>query len=423
MLAFTFPGQGSQRPGMGSAWSNEASYEIVTEASDLTGRDLGWLLTEATAEDLRRTENAQLATFLTSLVVLDAIERTGLSPTWCAGHSLGEYTALVAAGFLTLEDGLQLVSVRGQAMQEASEHRPGTMAALVGIDDAGADVACRRADDEVWVANYNAPGQVAIAGTAEAIAKATAIAKELGARKALALQVSGAFHTPLMIDAREPLRKALAEVSWCTSEVPVVANVDGLAHDDPSQWGALLSSQLTNPVRWHQSLSRLYDLGATSLVEVGPGGVLTGLARRALPQVSALSVSTPDNVVGLMEATAGNDWVQSHLEADRGEKLFVSERLIVSPCAGVFHPRPELNVPRPGDQLPSKRRVTHASPQGAAGRRTTTIGVGNDLGTVSGQAVRSPFEGELVGFLAHSGERVESGQPLAWMRAASRPDS
>ncbi len=204
MLAFTFPGQGSQRSGMGHAWVDHPSWEVAAEASEIAGRDLTALLLEAPMEELTRTANAQLATFVMSLVVLDAVERLGLFPAACAGHSLGEYTALVASGALSLSDGTRLVIDRGEAMQTAADERPGTMAALIGIADDDAEAACQRAEDEVWVANYNAPGQVVIAGTAAGVATATDRAKELGARKVLPIPVSGAFHTQLMLPARGP---------------------------------------------------------------------------------------------------------------------------------------------------------------------------------------------------------------------------
>ncbi len=170
MLSFTFPGQGSQRSGMGHAWVEHPSWEVASEASDIAHRDLTSLLLEAPMEELTLTANAQLATFVMSLVVLDAVERLGLFPAACAGHSLGEYTALVASGSLSLSDGTRLVIERGSAMQAAAAERPGTMAALIGIADDDAEAACQRAEDEVWVANYNAPGQVVIAGTEAGVA-------------------------------------------------------------------------------------------------------------------------------------------------------------------------------------------------------------------------------------------------------------
>ncbi|MGD9798204.1 MAG: ACP S-malonyltransferase, partial [Acidimicrobiia bacterium] len=226
MIAFTFPGQGSQRPGMGEAWVDHASWELVDEASAVAGRDLGRLLLEADADELRQTRNAQLTTFVLSLVVLDAVERLGVAPAAAAGHSLGEYTALTATGAFSFADGVRVVTARGEAMQDAAEDNPGTMAAVLGLDDDDADAACRRADGDVWVANFNAPGQIVIAGSAAAVADAAVVAKELGPKKVMPLPVGGAFHTPFMAPARDDLRKAVAEATLRAPDVPVVANVD-----------------------------------------------------------------------------------------------------------------------------------------------------------------------------------------------------
>ena len=210
-VAFTFPGQGSQRPGMGRPWVDHESWELVGEASEVAGRDVGQLLLDADADELKDTRNAQLMTFVSSLMVLDAVERLGLEPSLCAGHSLGEYTALTATGALSFEDGVRLVCERADAMHVAGTENPGTMAAVLGLDDDQVEVACRRADSDVWVANFNAPGQVVIAGSPDGVAAASVVAKELGAKKVMPLQVSGAFHTPFMNAARDRLRKAIAE--------------------------------------------------------------------------------------------------------------------------------------------------------------------------------------------------------------------
>ena len=158
MLAFTFPGQGSQRPGMGRPWADHESWELVEEASTYAERDVAQLLLDADAEELKDTRNAQLCTFVTSLMVLDAVERLGIEPSYCAGHSLGEYTALTASGALSFDDGVRLVCERAEAMHEAGIDNPGTMAAVLGLDDEDVEIACRRADNDVWVANFNAPG-------------------------------------------------------------------------------------------------------------------------------------------------------------------------------------------------------------------------------------------------------------------------
>ncbi len=342
MLAFTFPGQGSQRSGMGHSWVEHPSWEVVAEASDIAGRDLTALLLDAPMEELTLTANAQLATFLTSLIVLDAVERVGLFPGACAGHSLGEYTALVASGALSLSDGTRLVIERGDAMQSASDQRPGTMAALIGISDEDADAACRRAEDEVWVANYNALGQVIIAGTAEGIAAATERAKELGARKVLPIPVSGAFHTQLMLPARARLRRALDAVEFHSPEVPVAANVDARIHTDPSEWPGLLSAQLCSPVRWRHVLETLSGRGATVLAELGPGGVLTGLVRRSVPDVRGVGVAVPADLDKLMDMVAGTEEWTASAQAHQGEHLYTSERVIVSPAPGVFEPDVQL---------------------------------------------------------------------------------
>ncbi len=407
MLVFTFPGQGSQRPGMGRPWIDHPSWELVAEASAASGRDLERLLLEATMEELTATANAQLATFVQSLVVLDAVERLGLSPAACAGHSLGEYTALVAAGALSVEDGVRLVTTRGEAMGRAAEDAPGTMAALIGIADDDADVACRRAEGEVWVANYNAPGQVVVAGTAEAVAACSAVARELGARKALPLPVSGAFHTPLMQAARPSLRKSLGDAAFNDPEVPVVANVDARAHGQAGDWPGLLSAQLCSPVRWRQSLQALADLGASILVEVGPGGVLTGLARRALPGLAAVSVATPGDLDTLLDAVASPE-VLARVPGHPGEHLYMSERVVVSPATGVFSPDPTVRAPGAG--------LFPGTAGEDDGDEPSWIAVGDLVGTVGAAEVRTPFAGRVVRWLAAPGERVQLGQPVIWLR-------
>lgn len=389
MLAFTFPGQGSQRPGMGRPWTEHESWELVEEASDVSGRDVGRLLLDADADELKDTRNAQLTTFVSSLMVLDAVERLGVEPSFCAGHSLGEYTALTATGALGFDDGVRLVVERAEAMHEAGQNNPGTMSAILGLDDELVEVACRRADSDVWVANFNAPGQIVIAGSAEGVAKAVAIAKELGAKKAMALPVSGAFHTPFMIPARDRLREAIASANPRDTEVPVISNVDAIAHDHGDEWASLLSAQLSSPVRWKQCLSTLNDLGVTGFAELGPGGVLTGMAKRTLEGSRTISVSTPDELDKFIEWV--NNAAPTGIQQHEGEHLFAVERLVVSPASGVFAP---LTTFHPGDR----------------------IAIGQTLGMVGDTPVVSVFEGILQSFIAVDGERVTLRQPIAWLR-------
>ncbi len=409
MLAFTFPGQGSQRPGMGSPWRDHPSFELVEQASEVTGRDVESLLCEADQETLKQTDNAQLATFVLSLIVLDAAERVGLEPSLCAGHSLGEYTALVASGALDYEDALRLVAERGAAMQHAAEVNPGTMAAVLGMDDDAVEAACTLAEGDVWVANYNAPGQVVIAGTVEGVAEAGDIAKSMGGKKVLPIPVGGAFHTPLMNPARERLRKALSEVNFHAPEPAVLANVDARPHTEAEDWQRLLSAQLCSPVRWRQTLDCLAAAGTQTFLELGPGGVLTGLARRVLPTLEtiAVSVATPDDLDRLLESLAGRSLAQQEALDDRvGERFHMSERLVLAPASGLFEPDGAVAglVPRPG--------VTSHDP--------VDIEVGGLIGLVGGTEVRSAFAGSLEGVLVLPGERVTTGQPVAWLRASMK---
>lgn len=287
--AFVFPGQGSQRPGMGAPWAGSPCWSLVESASDLVGRDVGRLLLEADAEELRATREAQLTTFLVSMLVWDALHHLP-DVAVVAGHSLGEFTALVAAGVLTCDDGLMLVAARGSAMQEAADAVPGTMAAVLGLEDEAVEAVLEPVED-VWPANYNAPSHVVVSGTVEGVAAGTAALKAAGARRVLPLPVGGAFHTPLMAPARTRLETALCEVSYAHPGVPVLSAVTAAPYDeDPA---ALLSAQLTAPVRWRQVLERLPAYGVERVVELGPGGVLAGLVKRTLPGVQVVSVSGP----------------------------------------------------------------------------------------------------------------------------------
>jgi len=391
LLAFLFPGQGSQRPGMGRPWRDHESWELVEEASAISGRDVGALLLDADADTLKDTRNAQLTTFVSSLMVLDAVERLGLEPSVCAGHSLGEYTALTANGALGFDDGVRLVIERGDAMHEAGTQSPGVMSAVLGLDDDQVEVACRRADADVWVANYNAPGQVVIAGSPDGVAAATKHAKELGAKRVMPLPVSGAFHTPFMAAARDRLRVAIADAKPRDSDVPIISNVDALSHSEGAEWASLLSAQLCSPVRWKHVLLQLAAQGIAGYVELGPGGVLTGMVKRTVDSARAISVSTPDELDALLA------WVSEVTPAPaahEGEHLFVVERLVVAPAAGVFTPLAGL----------------------ADGAR---IHSGQIIGHIGEVEVRSLFDGVLQNFIAHAGERLAMREPVAWLRAQS----
>lgn len=386
---------------MGAPWVDHPSWELVNDASEATGRDIADLLINADADALSVTRNTQLVTFTMSMVILDAIERLGVTPAMCAGHSLGEYGALVAAGALSYEAGAKLVSERSEAMQSAALESHGAMAALLGISDQEAQNACDEAGENVWVANYNAPGQVVIAGLVDAVVKASDIARTKGAKKVVNIPVKGAFHTPFMNSARQRLRKALSDTRFYDLEVPVVANVDAKPHQRASEWPILLATQLTSPVKWTQSLAKLAEMGAKTLIEVGTGGVLTGLAKRTVPELNALSVGSPDDLDKLVVLISADSPITPVLEHHQGEHLYISERMVVAPQAGIFEPAPEL-VPEvsSGAERQSKRPVN----------------VGQVIGAISGTEVRSPFAGELMGMIAVSGERVTIGQPLAWLR-------
>ena len=389
MIVFTFPGQGSQKPAMGAEWADHPSWEVVAEASAASGRDVARLLLEADADELKETRNAQLSTYVLSMVVLDAVSRVGADAAGHAGHSLGEYSALTAAGVFDFEHGVKLVVERGDAMQAAADESPGTMAAVLGLDDGDVEIACHRTADEVWVANYNAPGQVVISGTAEAVDLASDVAKELGAKRVMALPVGGAFHTPLMSSARDRLRKAIDNTEFRPPDGTVVANVDSTVHDGVDDWPNLLRAQLTSPVRWRQTLHTLADIGFTTYVELGPGTVLTSMAKRTINGSRTISVARPGDVDGLLETLHGPPAGQ--VGQIEGEHLFATERLVVSPAAGAFALSEGLAV---GDDLE----------------------VGQILGQVGSVEVRSPFTGTLMGILAHDGERITPREPLAWLR-------
>ena len=291
---------------MGQAFAGHESWTLVEQASDAAGRDVAHLLLDADAAELVETRNAQHGTFVHSMVVLDALRRRGVDPEATAGHSLGELTALCAAGVISFADAVRLVSERGEAMQVCTTGRDGTMAAVLGLDDAAVETVCDQVGGEVWVANINAPGQVVIAGAPADVEAAGAAAKEAGAKRVMALDVSGAFHTVFMAPAGERLAAAIAGAEFHDASIPVVANVDAEVHRSGAEWPDLLDRQLVNPVRWSASVETLTGLGADTFVEVGPGAVLTGTVKRIARDTGRHSAMTPAEVDQVVDALGGD---------------------------------------------------------------------------------------------------------------------
>ena len=294
MNAYLFPGQGAQFPGMGADL-----YRQHAEARDLfeeANRILGFRITDAmfdgTEEDLRQTRVTQPAIFLHS-AILAQVMGTTFKPDMVAGHSLGEFSALVANGALTFADGLKLVIQRALAMQKACEAEPSTMAAVLGLDDHVVEEVCSGIDEVVVPANYNCPGQLVISGSIEGVKKACALLLARGARRALMLQVGGAFHSPLMEPARAELESAIAAARFSVPACPVYQNVNARPAIDPETIRKNLVAQLTAPVRWAQTISQMIDDGAGSFTEVGPGKVLQGLVKKVNGQAQASSAVVP----------------------------------------------------------------------------------------------------------------------------------
>ena len=306
-VALVFPGQGAQKVGMGRAWADaaEAARRTFEEADDVLGFALSRLCWEGPEEELGLTTNTQPALLATSIAIYRSLASHGLSaePVAMAGHSLGEYSALVAAGALDFADALRLVRKRGQLMQEAVPVGVGAMAAFIGLDDAAvAQLATDVAEGEVCaVANYNSPGQTVIAGHKGAVDRAVALAKERGARKATLLAVSAPFHSPLMRPAREGMVPALAAAAFHDPRVPVVANVDAAPVRTGEAARDALARQIDGPVRWVESVKWMADgLGVQMFLEVGSGNVLTGLNRRIAIGTVCASLSDPEQLRKLL---------------------------------------------------------------------------------------------------------------------------
>ncbi len=301
-IAVIFPGQGTQQPGMGAPFRDHPAWSVVEHAEVALGEPLGTLITEATAEQLARTREAQLAVLLTSLVAWEAAKGSIGTPLAFAGHSLGQVTALIAAGVLTVEDGVRFAARRAELTQAAADAHPGRMAALLGATPEQATDACTAAPGACWLANDNAPGQVVIAGTPEGVDAGIAHAKELGVRKAMPLNVGGAFHTPLMADATTALESVVAGFALHEPAAPVVSNDDGIAYSDGDGWRTRSPRHVSVPVRWRDVQLTLAGLGASTLLEVGHGSMLAALAKRTIPDVTVIGVATPETVDDLASA-------------------------------------------------------------------------------------------------------------------------
>ena len=302
-LAFLFPGQAAQFVGMGRDLyeASGSAREVFELANDVLEMDLKALCFEGPEEALKQTAVTQPAVFAHSMAAYRILKEKGFSPAFVAGHSVGELSALVAAEVLSLADGFRLVRIRGRAMQDAGDQRPGTMAAILGLEDEEAEDVCASsgAAGVVVAANYNCPGQVVISGERDAVARAVEEAKARGAKRALELPVSGAFHSPLMEPAVGPLAEVLEGIPFSAAQVPVVPNVTAEPTQDPEALKGLLLRQVVSPVRWTASMARLLTDGMERALEVGPGNTLQGLMRRIDRQTPVSGAGTMDEIGAL----------------------------------------------------------------------------------------------------------------------------
>jgi [acyl-carrier-protein] S-malonyltransferase len=407
-VAFVFPGQGSQAPGMGLGFAefDEAAGDLYQWASACLGWDLAETLRTASPDELRQTYIAQPAIFCVSVAALRALEVAGVArPAYVAGHSLGEFSALVAAGALSFEAGLLLVARRAEAMQRAADARPGSMSSVLGLSAEGVEMAVEAtAQGQVLaVANDNAPGNVVVSGEWTALERLPAAAKELGARRVVPLNVGGAFHSPLMAPAVEVFQPHLAAAPLRDPAIPVVANATAEPVTSAEELRELLARQLTGRVRWTESVRRMVALGVDTFIEVGPGTVLGGLIRRSVEGTRVLSAADAEGVAAVVDALR----VQSDGDAaradmakgeDQGEVVVLPERFAVSPGHGRFYPvtpsrfNDERPYVEPGDLLGEVRNGAASIP------------------------VRSPFRGWVMAHLAWEGELVTPGQILLSLR-------
>src|SRR6266550_6017153 len=295
-IAFLFPGQGSQQPGMGAELlEDEEISGLCDRCESAAGVDLRRLLTTATDDELRLTQNAQPALCFVGIALTLLLRRRGIEPVAAAGHSVGEYAALAAGGAVTAPQVIKAVVERGKAMAEAAPAGTSSMAAVLGLDAQAVEVALAGMND-AWPANYNTPTQTVIAGTIAGLAAATKRLQAAGAKRVVPLNVSAAFHTPLMAPAAERLRAALDKIDWRTPRLPVMANLTGRPHQGGERIPQVMEMQLRSPVRWAACVQMLVDLGCDTFFEVGPKRALTGMMRDLAPQARAVAVGTPTAV-------------------------------------------------------------------------------------------------------------------------------
>jgi [acyl-carrier-protein] S-malonyltransferase len=308
-IAFLFPGQGAQTVGMGRLLYEGGSGEVravFDQACEALGYDLRRIMFEGPEEILLQTVHTQPAILVHSVAMAVALGEAGVRPDFAAGHSLGEYSALVVGGALSLADALNVVQVRAESMQAAGEARPGAMSAVMGLGSEEVRAACQRAAKTgiVQPANYNAPDQTVISGQRAAVEAAGAACREAGAKRVIPLKVHGAFHSPLMESAVEPVRQALRQVTVGSSAIPVVSNVTARPAVRPEEIRELLGLQIVYPVRWAESMQELDRMGTTRWVESGPGSVLRGLLKRSVPGAVASGAGEPEEIAAVVEAVS-----------------------------------------------------------------------------------------------------------------------